>query len=222
MAASFAREVASLTPADVTGRLWDVHAIESGLSSNRNDWLEETLMRDGASLDGIPIRVTWKALDHHDEVGILRGAEGAHVGGKVVVRGQAEITDEQAQREMLRAFLAKDPYELSIDTPIRAVEAIGPDGKRVSRVLAIRRTDRTELTIVKRGAAGGRLMRAVAGEGEASSASEFAIERGLKLAEAILKADEAERRAEAAGASLDRAIDHVRRALPERSGRASP
>lgn len=159
-------ETSALAPRDAVGRLWRVVVIQEGVSANRYRYPAEVLERDHRVFEGVPVAVSWEALDHHDPVGVLRAVACERIDGRMAITADAEITDGPAQRRLLEAYRAGRPYEFSIDAQVRATEGRDAQGRTTQEVTAILAP--TELTIVRRGAAGGRVQRLVAsasGEG---------------------------------------------------------
>lgn len=160
-----ATETASLTPRDATGRLWRVVVIQEGLSKNNWNYPAAVLERDARVFEGVKVAVSWEALDHHDPVGALRNVAAERVDGLMAITADAEIDDTDAQRRLLEAYKTGRPYQFSIDAGVRATESKDAQGRIRREVTAI--LSPTELTIVRRGAAGGRVQRLVASEGGA-------------------------------------------------------
>jgi hypothetical protein len=207
----------SLHPRDLTGRRWEIVVIQEGRSANGFNYPAEVLQRDAHVFEGSPLRVTWEQLDHHDTVGTVRSVEARKIDGKLAICGYAEVTDEVAQARLLKEYRRGDPLEFSIDAQVRASESRRGEWD----VTAI--TSATEVTIVRRGAAGGRALRAVAAKKESAMSEAIKAE----LARARKAADQLERmqRVAESSAILDRelaasklpapALERVREALKD-------
>lgn len=154
------KETATLSPRDAVGRLWRVVVIQEGVSKNNWNYPGEVLARDFRVFEGVRVAVTWEALDHHDPVGVLRNVAAERVDGLMAITADAEIEDPTARTRLLEAYRKGAPYQFSIDANVRAHESRDATGRTRREVTAI--LEPTELTIVRRGAAGGRVQRLVA------------------------------------------------------------
>jgi transcriptional regulator with XRE-family HTH domain len=203
-----AQEQAVFHPRDLTGAEWEIVVLKAGRASNANrfDYPDDVLARDFRAFEGVPIRVSWDGLDHHDTVGNVRAVEARKLDGRMAIVGRAHVTDAKARERMLRAYRAGDPYEFSIDTPVRGREST--DGYVVTEI----KSPAEELTIVRRGAAGGRVLRAVAGK-ESTGMSEV-------IEQELARARQAREAAEAAQKTIQEAAATIQRQAKEATFKA--
>jgi len=195
-------EKGEIVPHDAVGRKWDIAIVEEGTSRNGYDYLRDTIVRDARVFEGVPIGVSWEGLAHHDIIGKATDVRAAEVRGRdghmrMAVVGFADITDPPAQKRLLEAYKAGEPLEFSIDCIVNARES-RKSGKVVQEVLAFTRP--TEITVVKKGAAGGRIQRLVAsapsGDQEMSGAVMRPAASANDAEQALLKAEAAARQFE--------------------------
>lgn len=150
---------------DAKGLEWNVTIIRPGLSLKRVDWSPEVLANAAQMYEGIKVGVN-QLFDHPEDSGAPRTVIGWIDGvkteaGKIVGRLHVNEKYESLRTLLVDAFKKGRPFGLSHVVRARHYEALGNDGRPVTKVDAILKPEFVD--IVMRPSAGGALDLLVAG-----------------------------------------------------------
>jgi hypothetical protein len=150
---------------DAKGLEWNVTIIRPGLSLKRVEWDPAVLEKAAQMYEGIKVGVNM-TYDHPEDSGVPRTVVGWIDGikteaGKIVGRLHVSEKYESLRGLLVKAFKEGRPFGLSHVVRARHYEALGNDGRPVTKVDAILKPEFVD--IVMRPSAGGALDLLVAG-----------------------------------------------------------